>query len=301
MLLLAAGACLLATSAQAQTPQAQPAPAAGRYLTWANRPATTTPGEVIAAQAEAAAAQARVRESMIPRRVAPSQAGYRPMLQPTAASRLDPRGLMPASAWLGPQVAPTYAPNSPNPIAYAAIAAPAPAPVPAPAPAPAPTYAPPPMPAERFAPQPQPQPVAPVADPMAPRADAPVFSSQRPAASDSVTEPAFAPPATTDAADPMAPRRDARIFQMQQDTPQGSEQAALSTPAPASVQSGQSGARYYSVHRNTGQRPDPTALPEPVYYDSVAIDLAEPPVHEAPTRDAQGRRRVVANPDPSLP
>ena len=293
MLLLAAGACLVATSVQAQTPQAQPAPAAGRYLTWANRPATTTPGEVIAAQAEAAAAQARVRESMIPRRVAPSLSPYRPMLQPTAATRSDTRGLTPASAWLGQPVAPTYAPNSPDPIAYAAMAAPAPAP------APVPSDAAPPIPAERVAPQPQP--VAPVADPMAPRADAPVFSYQRTAASASVTEPAFAPPATTDAADPMAPRRDARIFQMQQDAPPGSEQAAQSAPAPASVQSGQSGARFYSVHRDTGQRPDPTALPEPVYFDSVAMDLAEPPTHEVPVRDAQGRRRVVANPDPSLP
>jgi hypothetical protein len=105
----------------------------------------------------------------------------------------------------------------------------------------------------------------------------------------------------------MAPRRDARIFQMQQGPNVGSEQAALPAPtqqAPsseASVQAGQSGARYYSVHRDAGHRPDPTALPEPVYFDSVTIDLAEPPANEALTRDAQGRRRVVPNADPSLP
>ena len=106
----------------------------------------------------------------------------------------------------------------------------------------------------------------------------------------------------------MAPRRDAPIFQMQQAQPQGQQQAALPAPtqaAPngqASVQSGQSGARYYSVHRDAGHRPDPTALPEPVYFDSVTLDLAEPPATEVQPRDAQGRRRApVANEDPSLP
>ena len=95
--------------------------------------------------------------------------------------------------------------------------------------------------------------------------------------------------------------------QVQQGQPEGREQASLPAPtqgAPSgqsSVQSGQSGARYYSVHRDAGHRPDPTVLPEPVYFDSVTLDLAEPPENEALMRDAQGRRRAVPNADPSLP
>ena len=162
-------------------------------------------------------------------------------------------------------------------------------------------------------PQPQPAPVERAAvDPMAPRRDAPVFSLPRPA-QPAQAQPAQAPAPlpVAEANDPMAPRRDARIFQMQQG--QSQEQAALSEPtqtassqaAPtgqASVQSGQSGARYYSVHRDAGRRPDPTLLPEPVYFDSVTMDLAEPPETEPQTRDGLGRRRApVANDDPSLP
>jgi hypothetical protein len=64
---------------------------------------------------------------------------------------------------------------------------------------------------------------------------------------------------------------------------------------------GQQGARYYSVHRDAGRQPDPTVMPDPVFFDSVTLDLAQPPEIEAPLRDAQGRRRVVANNDPGLP
>ena len=279
LLLATAGACLAASGVQAQS---QSAPAAGRYLTWANRPAGTTPADV-------AAVQARARTAMIPRRIAPSQAPYRPMMQPTSTPLPASRGLTPASAWLGPRVVPAYAPGSPDPMAYATPEMPAPAP---------PVHSPPPPPVERAA-----------VDPMAPRRDAPVFNMQRQAAAPTAQAPApqQAAQPVTDPNDPMAPRRDARIFQMQQGPTEGQEQAALPAPtqqAPsseASVQAGQSGARYYSVHRDAGHRPDPTALPEPVYFDSVTLDLAEPPENEPQTRDAQGRRRVVPNADPSLP
>ena len=281
LFLATAGACLAASGAQAQS---APAPAPGRYLTWANRPANTTPANV-------AAEQTRARNAMIPRRVAPSQAPYRPMMQPTSTPLPASRGLTPASAWLGPRVAPAFAPGSPDPISYATteMAAAAPA------------WSPPPAPVERAA-SPPVERVA--ADPMAPRRDAPVFNLQRQAPAPTAQE---APPPVADTSDPMAPRRDARIFQMQQGQPQGQEQASLPAPTQAatagqsSVQSGQSGARYYSVHRDAGHRPDPTALPEPVYFDSVTVDLAEPPENEPQTRDAQGRRRVVPNADPSLP
>ena len=282
LLLATAGACLAATAATAQS-----APAPGRYLSWANRPVSTTPADVTAAQN-------RARNGMIPRRVAPSQAPYQPVMQPPVSNVAVSRGLTPASAWLGPRVAPTFAPGSPEPLAYTEMAA-----------APAPTYAPP-----------------PVAAPMAPRHDAPVFNLQRPAqpvmpapvAQAPAVEAPVAPapqPERVAAADtvhdPMAPRRDARIFQLQQTPTESQQQAALpagtqAAPTQAPVQAGQTGPRYYSVHRDAGHRPDPTALPEPVYFDSVALDLAEPPAQELPLRDAQGRRRtVVQNEDPSLP
>lgn len=296
LVLATAGACIAATSASAQS-----APAPGRYLSWANRPVSTTPADVTAAQN-------RARNGMIPRRVAPSQSAYQPVMQAPVSNVAVSRGLTPASAWLGPRVAPAFAPGSPEPLAYTEMAA-----------APAPTYTAPPPPVAA----PAPRPVERVAaDPMAPRRDAPVFNLQRPA------QPVMQPPAAQAPAvqapaptpqpervaaadtihDPMAPRRDARIFQMQQSPTEGQQQAALPAPTQAAptqapVQSGQTGARYYSVHRDAGHRPDPTALPEPVYFDSVSLDLAEPPATEIQPRDAQGRRRaaVVPNEDPSLP
>ncbi len=277
--LLLATACLaLAGAAQAQSAP-QTAPAGPRYMTWANRPATTTPGDVVAAQT-------RARNGMIPRRVAPTQALSRPMMQQTPQATPTSRGLTPASAWLGPRVAPSFAPGSPDPMAYATsemtspspiptYSAPTPAPARMPALAPAPVYAPPPTPAPSAAParMAEAAPVSdPARDPMAPRRDAPIFRLQQPGG-------APAPQAAADMAQP---------------APQTYAQAA---PAP----SGQQGARYYSLHRDAGHAPDPTVMPEPVYFDSVTLDLAEPPANEAPTRDAQGRRRPAANEDPSLP
>lgn len=281
LILATAGACLATSGAEAQS-ASTPTPATGRYLTWANRPADTTPADVVAVQA-------RARNAMIPRRVAPSQAPYRPMMQPASTPMPASRGLTPASAWLGPRVVPAYAPGSPDPLAYATTGMAAPIPA----------HSAPSTPVER-----------PAVDPMAPRRDAPVFNVQRQAAAPTAQAPVHqqAPqPAATDPNDPMAPRRDARIFQMQPGPTEGQEQAALPAPnqqgpsGEASVQAGQSGARYYSVHRDAGHRPDPTALPEPVYFDSVTMDLAEPPANEPQTRDSQGRRRVVPNNDPGLP
>ena len=256
----------MAGAAQAQSSNGA-APAGPRYMTWANRPADTTPGDVLAVQT-------RTRNGMIPRRVAPSQAIQRPMMQPTPQVLPASRGLTPASAWIGPRVAPAYAPGSPDPTAYATSDM-----MPA---SPAPTYVPPPPPA------PAPAPV--VAAPPAPRPMAEVT------------------PAADPARDPMAPRPDAAIFRLQ---PQGAEPAAPSAetgqaahrtyaqaaPAPT----GQQGARYYSVHRGAGRQPDAAVMPDPVFFDSVTLDLAQPPANEPLTRDAQGRRRPVANDDPSLP
>src|SRR5690606_13759412 len=104
------------------------------------------------------------------------------------------RGLTPASAWLGPRVAPAFAPGAPAPVPYAAsemIAAPVSNPAPA-------TYA---------QPAPAPEPIErAAADPMAPRRDAAIFSLQRPA---SPAQQARPQAEGETPADPMAPRRDA--------------------------------------------------------------------------------------------
>ncbi len=262
-------ACLaLAGVAEAQT---QGAPTGPRYLSWANRTTSTTPASIAAA---------RVRSDIIPRRVAPSNGVARPRMQPfNPPMPVTDGGLTPASAWIGPRVAPAFAPGVPDPLSYATTEMAA---------APAPTRAPPPAPARMIP---------------AVRVEAPVAAP---------VERIAAPPASTptpaDDADPMAPRRDAPIFRLQ---PQG---AAMPAAEPATDQastavstqplqtaSGQPQARYYSVHRAAGRQPDPLVMPDPVFFDSVALDLAAPPEIELPVRNGQDRRQPVANEDPSLP
>lgn len=222
--------------------QAQVAPGAGatRYLSWANRPADTTPGDVIAARAQA-------RPGFISRRVAPSQPLRRPTLQPVAAPAPGHNGLTPASAWLGSSTVPVHAPDSPDPTAYVAAALAPPSPMSDAVPG-----------------------AAPVVDPMAPRRDAPIFRIQPQAG------------AGTPSGD-------------------GAEAVSPAVDQPGTAPPGRLGARYYSLHRGGGRQPDPTVIPEPVFFDSVSLDLAEPPATELPLQDGQGRRRAVANADPSLP
>lgn len=187
-------------------------------------------------------------------------------MQPPAGPVPASRGLTPASAWLGPRVvaATATAPGSPDPFAYTTT--------------------------ENSNVSPSGRSVASV-----------YTASVAPAEirSEAASEPSSTPTEPAPVTDPMAPRRDAPIFRLQSQA-QGSTPAA--TQGQASVQSGEAGARYYSVHRDAGRQPDPTALPDPVYFDSVTLDLAEPPATEGPGRDAQGGRRApVANEDPSLP
>jgi hypothetical protein len=96
----------------------------------------------------------------------------------------------------------------------------------------------------------------------------------------------------------MAPRADAPIFRLRpQAAPQqpgaGADQPAprvyAEATAPVAAQPGQQGSRYYSVHREAGHAPDRTALPEAVFYDSVALDLAQPML-----RDLQAAVPMVA-------
>ena len=268
--------------AQAQT---QAPPTGSRYLSWAARTTSTTPPRMAADAA---------RADILPRRVAPSQALVRPQMQPfNPPLPITERGLTPASAWIGPRVAPSFAPGVPDPLAYATselAAAPASPPVTA-APARTAPATPPPLRTETRVEAPPP-----VAGPdYAPPTPAPVAAS-----------------ATTDIADPMAPRSDAPIFRLRSQGPAAApvqpeteaapiqQPPAQTSPIPSTV-SGQAPARYYSVHRAAGRQPDATVMPDPVFFDSVALDLAAPPEIEPPRRDAQGRRVPVPNADPSLP
>lgn len=227
------GVLLLAGTAHAQVAVSD---GSTRYLSWANRPASTAPGGDVA--------RTRAGSGLIPRRTAPSRAVQQPRLQPVPSPLQVSRGLTPAGSWLGPRTVPSYAAGAPDPTAMAATI-------------------------------------------LTPDATVP-GTPYGPAA----------------AADPMAPRRDAPIFRLRPGEP-GAGLDATTVTEDASGQQGPGpapqGARYYSVHRDAGRQPDPTVIPEPVFFDSVTLDLAEPPATEPLMTDAQGRRRAVANADPSLP
>jgi hypothetical protein len=213
-------------------------------------------------------AQAPAHNGIIPRRVAPSQAASRPVMRPVQTLQPVSRGLTPASAWLGPRPDPAFTPVLPDAVTVARdLNAYVDAPV-----QPSPEFLP-----DQGAPEPAPAPEAPTApvpatDPMAPRADAPIFRLR--------------PQAVTPTA------------QADQPAPQVYAEA----PVPVAAQPGQQGSRYYSVHRETGHAPDRTPLPEAVFFDSVAMDLAAPPEPQMPQRDAQGRLRPpVRDEDPERP
>jgi hypothetical protein len=118
----------------------------------------------------------------------------------------------------------------------------------------------------------------------------------------------------------MAPRRDAPIFRLQRPAPaeasapvqaEAEPATAPAAQAPVSEAPAQSGARYYSVHRQAGRQPDATPMPAPVYLDALPVDLtsvpastdlAEPPAAPNLIRNANGRLQALPdNQDPSLP
>lgn len=131
---------------------------------------------------------------------------------------------------------------------------------------------------------------APVADPMAPRRDAPIFSiagAQQPAQTQVQPQP--------------APLVQAQA--QSQTQPQAQQTASAEGPP-------RSGPRYYSVHRAAGHQPDPTAMPESVYavipegafLEGARTDLAEPPPPPIQTRTINGRVQAINQGDnPSLP
>lgn len=188
---------------------------------------------------------------------------------------------------VGAEASPIEAPADDAPYVAPIVEAAAPAPIDTPVDAPAPA----------------------VVDPMAPRADAPIFRMQP---RDEVPTPMPTPPASDATAgaptaserpsdpafDPMAPRADAPVFRLRRPAPE----ASASTPQSTEAVPEQQGARYYSVHRQNGQRPDATVLPEGVFLDSLPVDLAEPPPPPTVVRDRNGQNRVIVpNEDPSLP
>lgn len=95
--------------------------------------------------------------------------------------------------------------------------------------------------------------------------------------------------------DPMAPRADAPVWRLMgqnrgesqgEDQGQAASQSQDPQSSAAAAPNDRDGARYYSVHRQAGRAPDPTTLPAPFFLDSVPVDLAEPP--PPPTLMRQG-------------
>ncbi|MEN5362588.1 hypothetical protein [Brevundimonas intermedia] len=268
---LLTAASLVAGAAVAQ--QAPTNTAGLRYLSWpgkppvaarsAPRPAVTQPE---APQPTVVAANRTIPGAIPLARLAP------------APSATTPRsnGLTPASAWMG----------QPAPVpAQAAPVQSAPAP-----------YTPAPQP-------PAPEPVQSQPQPQAEVAPAPQQTAQ--AAPELQPQPQPQPAEAVAVADPMAPRRDAPIYRLQR--PQagvpldGAAVAANQQAAQAPPYSDQS-ARYYSVHRQAGRHPDAIQAPQQTYLDALPVemtqtprsnDLAQPDGPPALIRNANGSLRAV--------
>lgn len=213
----------------------------------------------------------------------PRALSYSPIVQPQPqAQRQDDRQFLPEylAGQGGAQAAPSQA-------VYADAPRPATVTTPdAPSPDVAPTYA-------EQAPSTAPSGTPEVADPMAPRRDAPIFRLQRP--TPAAPAPIPGPSASADdapAAPTAAPQAQAA------ETPR---QMASVTANPSDHPQMQA-SRRYSVHRQNGQQPDAVAIPQPTYVDALAVtltdmpagrDLAEPAAGPNLYRDSQGRIRAA--------
>lgn len=283
----ATAALLLGVLAGPAMVRAQDAPAL-RYLDWNGRPAP-----VAMARAETPASRddipaLRPASPVIPHAGTQSYASV-PELRPATPSlplrtiRADGRpGLTPADAFFAaPQSVPVSAPPPPapqpvrTPVVEARPAVPS---------APPQRQAPVPAPVERPAPQPVPQPVP---------TPAPTPAPARPAEW---------------ADDPMAPRADALIWSVGQSGQAPAPAPASSQPvvpvaqrqptyeAASTPRSAPQGARYYSVHRQNGRQPDRTPMPEQVYLDALPIELEETPSSPSMARPPEPPQ-LVRNPD----
>lgn len=265
--LLAAGLVFTASSAEAQSTSRQ---AGLRTLSW--------PGKAEAPRAEQprpeqprAAAGARTSDVEPP---APLQ--IQPSVLPdyTASARAFPQSLTPANAFGSTPVVAggqAYA-SAPVPYSQAAPRALDPAPPPAMQAPPTPVAQTP----VAQTPVRSPRTEAPGRqdDPMAPRADAPVWRTAPSSAAQPSSQPSLQPSG--------------------QPSSQASAQPA---PQPAASTNSRGGARYYSVHREAGRDPDPTTLPAPFFLDSAPVDLAEPPPPPTLMRNQGGLAPSVAGDD----
>lgn len=224
-----------------------------RYLSWPGKAKT---GQSAAPRAETPSPTPVGRSMPLPRIAAPAPA-------PAVASR---RGLTPASDWTTPPAAASSATLQPYvPSREPAAHAPTP-PVDAQtaaAPSPAPSALP-----EQVLVEAQGQAevasAAAVFDPMAPRRDAPIFRLQAQA------QPAVEAPRPT-------------ASETSGSNPAPAPQPLLQTGAqPQLVQAALSsapvlGARFYSVHRQAGRKPDPIAPAQPIYLDALPVEMTQTP------------------------
>ena len=249
-----------------------------RYLSWPGKPPVARGPDARASSAQTTAPRATLAALPLARLDAPASTAV--------AAR---RGLTPASDWLSPAVASQpvsqprpYEATTPQP-APVQVASAQPEPVQAPivrapvvqAPvvqAAADRTAPAPQNAPQPAPQPTPQADAP-GDPMAPRRDAPIFRLTQ--ASMAAAAPAATPPVQTAAVQAEA-----------------SPLASVPSAAPQ-------GARFYSVHRQAGHRPDPIPQAQPVYLDALPVEMSQTP-SSADLAQPDGPPALIRNRDGSV-
>lgn len=249
-----------------------------RYLSWPGKPPVARGPDARASSAQTTAPRATLAALPLARLDAPASTAV--------AAR---RGLTPASDWLSPAVASQpvsqprpYEATTPQP-APVQVASAQPEPVQAPivrapvvqAPvvqAAADRTAPAPQNAPQPAPQPTPQADA-LGDPMAPRRDAPIFRLTQ--ASMAAAAPAATPPVQTAAVQAEA-----------------SPLASVPSAAPQ-------GARFYSVHRQAGHRPDPIPQAQPVYLDALPVEMSQTP-SSADLAQPDGPPALIRNRDGSV-
>jgi hypothetical protein len=245
-----------------------------RYLSWPGKPPVARGPDARASSAQTTAPRATLAALPLARLDAPASTAV--------AAR---RGLTPASDWLSPAVA-SQPVSQPRP--YEATT-PQPAPV-------------------QVA-SAQPEPVqAPVVQ--APVVKAPVVQA---AAVRVAPPPQNAPqpaPQADALGDPMAPRRDAPIFRLTQTGMAAAAPAATPPVQTAAVQAEASplasvpsavpqGARFYSVHRQAGHRPDPIPQAQPVYLDALPVEMSQTP-SSADLAQPDGPPALIRNRDGSV-
>jgi hypothetical protein len=283
---LAVSIVLTAVNLAAGAAVAQQAPtnASGlRYLSWPGKPtvAVRAMPTLAVIQAEAPAPTVTAANRALPGVIPLARLSPAPSVAPSVTTPRS-NGLTPASAWM-PQRAPIQAEPARTAPVEAAPAETAPAET---APAQATRVAPSPY-------VPEPQPSAPQPQP------APQMQAAQ-------AEPQPAPqPAQAPVADPMAPRRDAPIYRLQRPqagAPLDAAAVAAGGQAAPTPTVDDNSARYYSVHRQAGRHPDAIPAPQQTYLDAMPVqmaqtpqssDLAQPDGPPALIRNANGSLRAV--------